>query len=48
MRLQNQKKKKKKIYVEQHKYMLLCLWGVNNQELQKGLVLIVGDSIGLT
>lgn len=41
-------KKKKKIYVEQHKYMLLCLWGVNNQELQKGLVLIVGDSIGLT
>lgn len=48
MRLQNQKKKKKKIYVEQHKYMLLFLWGVNNQELQKGLVLIVGDSIGLT
>lgn len=37
-----------KIYVEQHKYVLLFLWGVNNQELQKGLVLSMGDSIGLT
>lgn len=37
-----------KICVEQHKYVLLFLWGVYKQELQKGLVLSMGDSIGLT